>query len=42
MKDKSAGFLGTAFMGIFPGFIPRSVAGLYDNEAYWYFPAHVV
>lgn len=29
----SAGLLAAAFMGIAPGYISRSVAGSYDNEA---------
>ena len=29
----SAGLLAAAFMGITPGYISRSVAGSYDNEA---------
>ena len=33
MKDPSAGLLAAAFMGIVPGYISRSVAGSYDNEA---------
>lgn len=34
MSDSpSAGLLGAAFMGIAPGYISRSVAGSYDNEA---------
>ncbi|KAG8908595.1 oligosaccharyl transferase stt3 subunit [Tulasnella sp. 403] len=33
MKDKSAGLLAAAFIGIVPGYISRSVAGSYDNEA---------
>lgn len=33
MKDSSAGFLAAIFMGIAPGYISRSVAGSYDNEA---------
>lgn len=33
MKDSSAGLLGALFMGIAPGYISRSVAGSYDNEA---------
>ncbi|KAK9450739.1 Oligosaccharyl transferase STT3 subunit-domain-containing protein [Limtongia smithiae] len=33
MKDKSAGLLAAAFIGIAPGYISRSVAGSYDNEA---------
>ena len=33
MKDDSAGLLAAAFMGIVPGYISRSVAGSYDNEA---------
>jgi dolichyl-diphosphooligosaccharide--protein glycosyltransferase len=33
IKDKSAGLLAAAFMGIAPGYISRSVAGSYDNEA---------
>ncbi|KAF3910962.1 hypothetical protein AA313_de0200306 [Arthrobotrys entomopaga] len=33
MKDSSAGLLAAAFMGIAPGYISRSVAGSYDNEA---------
>jgi len=33
MKDASAGLLAAAFMGIVPGYISRSVAGSYDNEA---------
>jgi len=33
MKDESAGLLAAAFMGIVPGYISRSVAGSYDNEA---------
>ncbi|KAG8170242.1 hypothetical protein KVR01_000987 [Diaporthe batatas] len=31
--SKSAGLLAAAFMGIAPGYISRSVAGSYDNEA---------
>ncbi|KAF9266141.1 oligosaccharyl transferase STT3 subunit [Marasmius fiardii PR-910] len=33
MKDSSAGLLAAAFIGIVPGYISRSVAGSYDNEA---------
>ncbi|KAK7207008.1 oligosaccharyl transferase stt3 subunit [Myxozyma melibiosi] len=33
MKDHSAGLLAAAFIGIAPGYISRSVAGSYDNEA---------
>jgi len=33
MKDPSAGLLAAAFIGITPGYISRSVAGSYDNEA---------
>lgn len=33
MKDRNAGFLAAIFMGIAPGYILRSVAGSYDNEA---------
>ncbi|KAK0476598.1 oligosaccharyl transferase STT3 subunit [Armillaria novae-zelandiae] len=33
MKDASAGLLAAAFIGIVPGYISRSVAGSYDNEA---------
>ncbi|KAH3688912.1 hypothetical protein WICPIJ_000085 [Wickerhamomyces pijperi] len=33
IKDSSAGLLAGAFMGIAPGYISRSVAGSYDNEA---------
>jgi dolichyl-diphosphooligosaccharide--protein glycosyltransferase len=33
MKDQSAGLLGAAFIAIAPGYISRSVAGSYDNEA---------
>lgn len=33
MKDHLAGLLGAAFVAIAPGYISRSVAGLYDNEA---------
>lgn len=33
MKDGSAGLLAALFMGIAPGYISRSVAGSYDNEA---------
>ncbi|QFZ27217.1 putative dolichyl-diphosphooligosaccharide- glycosyltransferase subunit [Clavispora lusitaniae] len=33
MKDASAGLLAALFMGIAPGYISRSVAGSYDNEA---------
>ena len=33
MKDESAGLLAAAFIGIAPGYISRSVAGSYDNEA---------
>ncbi|KAK9462434.1 Oligosaccharyl transferase STT3 subunit-domain-containing protein [Lipomyces oligophaga] len=33
MKNKSAGLLAAAFIGIAPGYISRSVAGSYDNEA---------
>jgi len=33
MKDSSSGLLAAAFMGIAPGYISRSVAGSYDNEA---------
>ncbi|CAO3646870.1 unnamed protein product [Cunninghamella blakesleeana] len=33
MKDGSAGLLAAAFIGIAPGYISRSVAGSYDNEA---------
>lgn len=33
MKNESAGLLAAAFIGIAPGYISRSVAGSYDNEA---------
>ncbi|GEQ69217.1 hypothetical protein JCM33374_g2888 [Metschnikowia sp. JCM 33374] len=33
MKDTNAGLLAAIFMGIAPGYISRSVAGSYDNEA---------
>jgi len=33
MKDDRAGLLAAAFIGIVPGYISRSVAGSYDNEA---------
>lgn len=33
MKDEVAGLLAALFMGIAPGYISRSVAGSYDNEA---------
>ncbi|KDQ19480.1 glycosyltransferase family 66 protein [Botryobasidium botryosum FD-172 SS1] len=33
MKDQSAGLLAAIFIGIAPGYISRSVAGSYDNEA---------
>lgn len=33
MKDSNAGLLAALFMGIAPGYISRSVAGSYDNEA---------
>jgi asparagine N-glycosylation enzyme membrane subunit Stt3 len=33
MKDESAGLFAAAFIGIVPGYISRSVAGSYDNEA---------
>ncbi|EIW72164.1 hypothetical protein TREMEDRAFT_41550 [Tremella mesenterica DSM 1558] len=33
MATPSAGLLAAAFMGIVPGYISRSVAGSYDNEA---------
>lgn len=33
MKDSNAGLLAAIFMGIAPGYISRSVAGAYDNEA---------
>lgn len=33
MKDETAGLLAAIFMGIAPGYISRSVAGSYDNEA---------
>lgn len=33
MKDESAGLLAAFFIGIAPGYISRSVAGSYDNEA---------
>ncbi|WFD27574.1 dolichyl-diphosphooligosaccharide--protein glycotransferase [Malassezia nana] len=33
MKDEAAGLLGALFVGIAPGYISRSVAGSYDNEA---------
>jgi len=33
IKDSSAGLLAAAFVGIVPGYISRSVAGSYDNEA---------
>ena len=33
LKDASAGLLAAAFIGIVPGYISRSVAGSYDNEA---------
>lgn len=32
-KDESAGLLAALFIGIAPGYISRSVAGSYDNEA---------
>jgi dolichyl-diphosphooligosaccharide--protein glycosyltransferase len=37
MKDESAGLLAAAFIGIVPGYISRSVAGSYDNEAIAHF-----
>lgn len=33
MGSPSAGLLAAAFIGIAPGYISRSVAGSYDNEA---------
>lgn len=33
IKDSNAGLLSAVFMGIAPGYISRSVAGSYDNEA---------
>ncbi|KAG8883022.1 oligosaccharyl transferase stt3 subunit [Tulasnella sp. 332] len=33
LKDQSAGLLAAVFIGITPGYISRSVAGSYDNEA---------
>ncbi|KZO92856.1 glycosyltransferase family 66 protein [Calocera viscosa TUFC12733] len=33
LKDESAGLLAAIFIGIAPGYISRSVAGSYDNEA---------
>lgn len=33
IKDSSAGLLAAAFIAIVPGYISRSVAGAYDNEA---------
>ncbi|KAN0063760.1 oligosaccharyl transferase stt3 subunit [Thecaphora frezii] len=33
MKDDASGLLAAAFIGIAPGYISRSVAGSYDNEA---------
>lgn len=33
MKDETAGLLSAVFIGIAPGYISRSVAGSYDNEA---------
>ena len=33
MSTPSAGLLSAAFIGITPGYISRSVAGSYDNEA---------
>ncbi|KAG1137614.1 hypothetical protein G6F37_010622 [Rhizopus arrhizus] len=33
LKDSAAGLLAAAFIGIAPGYISRSVAGSYDNEA---------
>ena len=33
MKNESAGLLAAAFIAIVPGYISRSVAGSYDNEA---------
>ena len=33
MKDEASGLLAAAFIGIAPGYISRSVAGSYDNEA---------
>lgn len=33
MKDETAGLLSAIFIGIAPGYISRSVAGSYDNEA---------
>lgn len=33
MKDSAAGLLAAAFIAIVPGYISRSVAGSYDNEA---------
>lgn len=33
MAGESAGLLSAAFIGIVPGYISRSVAGSYDNEA---------
>lgn len=33
MKDETAGLLAAIFIGIAPGYISRSVAGSYDNEA---------
>ncbi|KZS94785.1 glycosyltransferase family 66 protein [Sistotremastrum niveocremeum HHB9708] len=33
LKDASAGLIAASFIGIAPGYISRSVAGSYDNEA---------
>ncbi|KAI9469671.1 MAG: Oligosaccharyl transferase STT3 subunit-domain-containing protein [Benjaminiella poitrasii] len=33
LKDSSAGLLAAVFIGLAPGYISRSVAGSYDNEA---------
>lgn len=33
LKDPSAGLLAAIFIGVAPGYISRSVAGSYDNEA---------
>lgn len=33
LADQSAGLLAAIFIGIAPGYISRSVAGSYDNEA---------
>jgi len=33
LKDSSAGLLAAIFIGVAPGYISRSVAGSYDNEA---------